>query len=50
LKPFLKPEHEMSQAENAEHGAMRRAHSLRDFMLLAMPFVLCEFRVRVDFS
>jgi len=40
----------MNQAENAPHGAKRGAHSLRDFILLAMPLALCEFEVRVDFS
>jgi len=40
----------MNREENAPHGAKRGAHRLRDFMLLAMPFALCEFKVRVDFS
>jgi hypothetical protein len=40
----------MNQAENAPHGAKGRAHRLKDFMLFAMPFALCELEVAVDFS
>jgi hypothetical protein len=40
----------MNQTENAPHGAKRRAHRLKDFLLLSMPFALFEFEIRVDFS
>ena len=40
----------MNRAEDAPHGAKRGAHRLRDFMLLTLPFALCELEIRVDFS